>query len=328
MLTLAGLTVRDTSAQQEQRGDDPISHSGRQADGTYVAPDGTHYTSVQAFVESGRRCFDNARIDDDDSQDRGFQGRPWVHSGINAEIAASATASITINVYFHVIQKDGTAGVKGGTGYVDPNWLSAQIDVLNKAYAGQGPGGKGAVTSFQFVLAGSNYIVNSSWYNAGPGTTAERSMKNALHQGSADDLNFYTNSGGGYLGWATFPSSYNSNQLGDGVVCAWDSLPGSRAEPYNEGDTGTHEVGHWLGLYHTFQGGCNGNGDQISDTSAERSAAFGCPAGRDTCSSSRTPGPDPIENFMDYTDDDCMYKFTAGQSARMDAQWAQYRAGK
>jgi hypothetical protein len=330
LLMLAGLTVKDTAAQQERQGDDPISHSGRQADGTYVAPDGTHYTSVQAFVESGRRCFDNARIEDDnalDPQDRGLQGRPWIRSGGNQETEARLTAAITINVYFHVIQKDGEAGVRG-TGFVSDSWLRAQIGVLNDAYAGRAPGGAGAVTSFQFVLADQDYTVNSSWYNAGPGTTAERSMKTALRQGSADDLNFYTNSGGGYLGWATFPSSYNSNPLGDGVVCAWDSLPGSKAAPYNEGDTGTHEVGHWLGLYHTFQGGCSGNGDQISDTPSERSPAFGCPTGRDSCPGQKTPGLDPIENFMDYTDDDCMYRFTARQAARMDAQWTQYRLGK
>jgi hypothetical protein len=195
--------------------------------------------------------------------------------------------------------------------------IADSIAVLNAAFAG---------TSFSFTLVSTDFSNNDSWYTCSGGA-CESQMKSALRQGGSNALNVYSNEmGGGLLGWATFPSSFASNPSNDGVVILQGSVPGGSAAPYNEGDTLTHEVGHWAGLFHTFQGGCTKNNDLVSDTPAERDPAFGCPIGRNTCTKGASgAGNDPITNFMDYTDDACMFEFTAGQAARMSAQWNLYR---
>ncbi|WNG61350.1 zinc metalloprotease [Archangium gephyra] len=223
--------------------------------------------------------------------------------------AARANGSVNFKVYWHVINN--------GTGIANGDLPQSQIDssiaVLNAAYRN---------TPFTFTLASVDRTTNSSWYTSSGGAS-EKKMKAALRKGGAGDLNIYSNNmGQGLLGWATFPSSYASQPSLDGVVILYSSVPGGSAAPYNEGDTLTHEVGHWVGLYHTFQGGCTATGDYVADTAPEASPAYGCPSGRDSCSGG---GLDPITNFMDYTDDACMNTFSAGQADRADALVAQYR---
>lgn len=222
----------------------------------------------------------------------------------------AATGTVVVDVYFHVIRKDLTA--VGGN--VPDTAIAAQIDVLNAAYAGSG---------FSFRLVATDRTTNSQWFGLRQGSKAERDMKAKLRKGTKAALNLYSaNPGGGLLGWATFPSNVGKALSQDGVVLLHTSLPGGTATGYNEGDTATHEAGHWLGLYHTFQGGCTGSGDYVADTPAEASPQYEC-IERDSCVGG---GTDPIHNFMDYTYDTCMYEFTGGQSTRMNEQWTAWRA--
>jgi hypothetical protein len=293
MALLAGFATAQTPAPAAAR---PFTLNGRS------------WVDQQAFISAGLRC---ATRDVDDIERSELDQR-----AARLARAQRAPGSVIVPVYVHVIS--GGAGVANGD--VPDAMIYNQIDVLNKAYGGQ----NGALpTPFIFQLMGITRINNTALSEMTPGSVAEAIAKTYLRKGDSRTLNIYTaNPGGGLLGWSSFPWDYPKAPKMDGVVILHSSLPGGSAAPYNLGDTATHEVGHWLGMFHTFQGGCSIVNDQVADTPAERTAASGCPVGRNSCAQT---GLDPITNFMDYSDDACMRTFSGGQSIRADVFSAFFR---
>jgi hypothetical protein len=147
----------------------------------------------------------------------------------------------TIPVYIHLVHPKGDPTANDVImNENDPNKnAAAQVRVLQEAFADQ----------FSFNLVEVNKYANSNWWGITPGTSAEIEMKTNTRKGDCGTLNlWYTALGGGLLGWATFPNSCSSNLMNDGVVNLHSSAIGGTTAPYNEGDTCTHETGHWLGL--------------------------------------------------------------------------------
>ncbi|RYP89646.1 hypothetical protein DL770_004224 [Monosporascus sp. CRB-9-2] len=222
---------------------------------------------------------------------------------------SSRLAPINVNVYFHVLASSNSES----GGYLSATTLDRQLDAMNEAF---GP------YNIQFTKAGADWTVNSNWANDGSELTMKSMWNSTKPPGITSD--FVNNMR--YLGYCYFPTTVTTGSTDfyyDGCSILSSTVPGGPETDYNLGMTAVHEVGHWFGLYHTFEGGCNGNGDYVADTPAEASEASGCPIGRDTCSSA---GVDPIHNYMDYSVDSCYEEFTPGQVTRINSYWDTYRA--
>jgi len=216
--------------------------------------------------------------------------------------------TVNIPTYWNTI----TNGNEGG---ISDTVVRKSIRILNDAFS----------PHFSFTLVGNPVTTNKPLYYP-LSFNKERQMKSELRNGGCGTLNIYSGDlVNSYLGWATFGDDCAGDKTLDGVVILNTSVPDGTAAPYNEGDTLTHEVGHWLGLYHTFQGGCNSPGDGVDDTPAVAQPNFGCPKKIDSCPNDGL-GNDQVQNFMDYSDDSCMTEFTAGQFDRMNIHWNMYRS--
>jgi len=121
------------------------------------------------------------------------------------------------------------------------------------------------------------------------------------------------------LGLASFPGEDDSWRI---LLMQPGVLPGAPTLDYNLGDTLVHEMGHYLGLYHTFEGGCGRVGDGIADTPKEKRPHYGCPTGNRWRKSCRSG--DPVHNFMDYSDDKCLCSFSDGQVSDMWSDMEQH----
>lgn len=236
---------------------------------------------------------------------------------------------ITIPTVFHIVYKTTSENISDAQ-------IMSQLDVLNQDYSatntdiGNVPSffsGLVANAEVQFCLATQDpngaattgitrkSTTVSSW---GTNDSVKKSSQGGVDPWNASNyLNIWVcNIGGGILGYAQFPGGSAAT---DGVVLdyRYTGTIGTATAPFNKGRTATHEVGHWLNLRHIW-GDATCGSDLVSDTPVHNTSNYGCPAypHYSTCSGT------PIEmtmNYMDYTDDACMYMLSAGQKTRMRA---------
>lgn len=269
-----------------------------------------------------RHYDDHSEVDQTDLQ--ALSPEETTKKYVAQEVEPVLPDTVTIPTYVHVIK----GKHRGEQNTAGPRKVREVMRIINDGYSGgQSPENQLAKTRYRFQLEDIDYRQRDGWYHAYLNGPRDTRMKQALHRGDAGTLNIYINGGGpnGYpvLGWSRFPWQYQKNPAMDGINVNVAALPGGQARRYNLGDTAIHEIGHWMGLFHTFQRGCSSTNDMVSDTPAEADPSYYCYTTRDTCPDD--PGLDPVHNFMDYSYDSCMYMFTPGQVRRMDSSFEKWR---
>lgn len=232
-----------------------------------------------------------------------------------------------IPVVVHVIHN-------GGSENISDAQINSQITALNEDYGkafGTKGDGEGVDTKVRFSLAKitpngrcTNGIVRIKSTLSDHKTVDRQKLKELSFWDNKRYLNIYVvksiDNGSGTLGYSSFP---NGPDESDGIVVLHRAFGriGTAVAPNNLGRTITHEIGHWFGLYHTFQDGCGTDtcttGDFICDTPPVANPNYGCPNNKNSCSNDNLP--DQISNYMDYSDDGCKSMFSAGQAERMNS---------
>jgi len=258
------------------------------------------------------------------------------NSSILAEYEPENGFVYKIPVVWHVIH------ASDGTGNINRSFIDSQMKVLNEDFnALPGTNGEnGRNARIWFYLAdeapdgsptnGIDRVQNNPWFNVGP--TAGPPFFPffpALAWDTNRYLNIYTKRlPQGLLGGASLPQAGVVGTPNDWIVLSYRYVgrPSINGGAYDLGRTATHEVGHWLGLVHTFQGGCGSadcyrSGDLLCDTRPQAAPVFGCPGAEVSCGGI----PVPVENHMGYANDVCKERFTPEQVNRMRCTLSNWR---